>query len=338
MNYDFDDIMLPGKNTRAFTFIEVVTALTIVSVITFGVLVVINRSVASMIENQARIQAFELARENMENLLASDSVSDMVEFGVHEFNEDIEWEKVVESFTEPVGSNMWIRAVCTATYFDKNDEKQTIRLEHWLTGLSKTQEKQILDQQKREAEFLENMEGNPFGDDPDGLMQYSKALSSMGDYAGAAEALNQLIEEYPESPLVDLAVDNMIGNAWAALSDGDIETAGPIIEILNDLDPENKNVQKLPKPQVLTPGFVIPGAMIPSKYKPDAPKLDKPSTEPKPGRDDKPLDTKNPSDPDNPSEQPNENSDRPPRPPEYDRWTPEQQRLWDDIMDRFYGK
>ena len=59
MNYYFKKIPFDQNNRRAFTFMEVITALVIVTVISFGVLVVINRGVAAMLEGQARAAAFE---------------------------------------------------------------------------------------------------------------------------------------------------------------------------------------------------------------------------------------------------------------------------------------
>lgn len=247
MNCDFNNIMLPTRTRRAFTFIEVVTALMIVSVITFGVLVVINQSVASMIENQARIQAFELAREKMENLLASESVMDTAEFGTHETNEDIQWETTIEAFDEPVKSKMWIRAVCSATYTDKNDEKQTIRLEHWLTGLTTAQENQIRDQRKREQDFLDSQDENPFGDDPDGLMQYAQSLAEMGDYAKAAKVSSQLATEYPDSPQASSALSNIDSYANAAAQEGDYTAAAEIAKEVLQNHPDSPQAQELDK-------------------------------------------------------------------------------------------
>lgn len=143
------------KNYSAFTLIEAVMAIAILAAITTSVLVVMNRCVTTAIDIRIRMQAFELARENMEKLLASTSLSDMTEFGYSEQNPDIEWQTAVQSFYEPVTSRMWMEAVCSATYFDSNNEQQKIELTHWLTDLSKEQILKILDQQSREAEFMD---------------------------------------------------------------------------------------------------------------------------------------------------------------------------------------
>ena len=142
----------------AFTFIEVITAITILAAIVGTVFVVVDRCVSTTIDIEAKTQAFEIARENMETLLASDSVKETTEFGSLELNPDIEWTTVVEPFYEPVTNRMWIRAVCSASYSDSTGERQTVELTHWLTDVTKTQLQQIIDQQQRESEYLDALE------------------------------------------------------------------------------------------------------------------------------------------------------------------------------------
>ncbi len=243
MNYRSDTIRC--SSTRAgFTFVEVVAALAILGVLTGSVLVVLNRSVEAVIDGRSRMQAFERARRNMEELLSSNSVTDKAEFGPDELNEDIEWETVVESFNEPVNSKMWIRATCSASFTDRHGERQRVELTHWLTQLSKTQERQILDQQRRQQEFLDQTEGNPFGNDPDGLMQYAQSLISMGDYAKAAEALARLALEHPDSPLAGDALKK-IPTTIEALARTDLDAAINIAQQLVDLFPDVPEFQKL---------------------------------------------------------------------------------------------
>jgi prepilin-type N-terminal cleavage/methylation domain-containing protein len=285
MNCVGSDNLLSKKHHKAFTFMEVVAALAILSVITFGVLVVINRGVASMLEGQARAQAFDLARENMEKLLTADSVTDMSEFGTHELNDEIEWETVVEPFDEPVDSEMWIRAVCTASYLDRYDERQTIELVQWLTNVSATIQRQILDQRKREQKFLENMEGNPFGDDPDGLMKYGKALESMGEFVRAAAAFLRVAMESEDAAQAASALNEALDNAWKELQENGPEEIGPIIEKMKENFPDDDDVQDLPDVDDLEPGEPIPAYIIPARFR--APET-KPADIPK---DDKPSDT-----------------------------------------------
>ena len=124
---------------------EVMTALIILALISSSVLVVIDRCAASAADSQLRIQAFWVARENMEGLLASNSVSEMVEYGSSDRYPDVEWETRVETFYEPLTSRMWIQAVCSASYTDTEGAEQTIELTHWLTDLTKEQLRRIIE-------------------------------------------------------------------------------------------------------------------------------------------------------------------------------------------------
>ena len=112
-----------------------------------------NRCIDSVIDGRLKTEAFELARENMEKLLASSSVKEQVEFGISDTNPDMKWETVIENFYEPVTKRMWIRAICSASYADSKDEEQKVELQHWLTSLSKKQMLQILEQEKRKKEY-----------------------------------------------------------------------------------------------------------------------------------------------------------------------------------------
>jgi hypothetical protein len=103
------------------------------------------------------MQAFEVARENLETILAQESVTEIVENGNSKRYPEIEWETVVETFYEPINSQMWLRAVCTAFYYDTNGQQQSIQLEHWLTGLSKDQLLQILMDQGDNMEDLSSL-------------------------------------------------------------------------------------------------------------------------------------------------------------------------------------
>ena len=143
----------------AFTMVEVVTALVLLSMILSSVLVLMNRYVDSVIDLELRAEAFELARGNMEQLLAETKLSDITEFGDSETNPDIEWQTLVEPFYEPVANQMWVRAVCSAGFTDSKGEFENIELEHWITNLTAAQVKQILAQQQVEAEYLDLLAG-----------------------------------------------------------------------------------------------------------------------------------------------------------------------------------
>ena len=152
----FNDNLFTVRSHRpAFTLVEVGAALVLLSIILSSVMVLMNRYVDSVIELQLRQEAFELARGNMEQLLAESKLSDMAEFGDSEQNPEIEWQTLVEPFYEPVTDQMWIRAVCSAGFDDTKGEYQNIEMEHWITNLTAQQVEQILAQQQIEAEYMD---------------------------------------------------------------------------------------------------------------------------------------------------------------------------------------
>ncbi len=136
----------------AFSLVEAVTALIILAIVSSSVLVVINRCMTSAADSALRMQAFEVARENMETLLSKDSVKEMVEYGGSDRYPEIQWQTTVETFYEPVTARMWVRAVCSAEYADTAGDVQTIELTHWLTGLTKKQLLEIIAEKQRLAE------------------------------------------------------------------------------------------------------------------------------------------------------------------------------------------
>jgi len=72
----------------------------------------------------------------MEKLLTLDSVEEMTEYGQSEKYHEINWETSVESFYEPITSQMWIQGVCSAEYIDSDGQEQSVELTHWLTNLT----------------------------------------------------------------------------------------------------------------------------------------------------------------------------------------------------------
>jgi len=155
---------------KAFSLMEVAMAVMILALICSSVLVVIDRCVDSAAESAMRMRAFEVARENMEKLLASTSMKESIEYGQSEKYPDIEWQTVVETFYEPITARMWIRGVCSAKYNDPNGQEQTIELTHWLTDLTK---EQLLQLEKRDKDEL--------GDMAAGLIE---TMEDAADYAG----------------------------------------------------------------------------------------------------------------------------------------------------------
>lgn len=117
------------------------TALIILALISSSVLVVINRCMASAADSELRMQAFEVARDNMETLLSKDKVEEMVEYGSSVKYPEIRWQTTVELFYEPMVGKMqiWVRGLCSAEYTDIAGQTQTVELTHWLTGLTREQ-------------------------------------------------------------------------------------------------------------------------------------------------------------------------------------------------------
>lgn len=152
-----------NMRTKAFSLLEVMMALGILALISSSVLVVIDRCIASAAESALRMRAFEVVRENMEQLLASTTVKESIEYGESEKYPDIGWQTVVETFYEPITARMWIKGVCSAQYNDPNGQEQTIELTHWLTDLTKEQLLQIENRDEQEqgdlyGELIETME------------------------------------------------------------------------------------------------------------------------------------------------------------------------------------
>ena len=161
---------------KAFTLIEVSVALVILGMIAATVLVVVNRAMDTVVAWQTKMEAFEVARENMEKVLAQKSVTDTVEYGTSEKNPGINWETTVESFYEPVSNRMWIRAVCSAAYIDDSGEEQKIELTHWITGPNKKQVEQILEQKLIEEEYRQTL-GESSGEQTEDTQQPDEQLS-----------------------------------------------------------------------------------------------------------------------------------------------------------------
>ncbi|MFZ0035455.1 MAG: type II secretion system protein [Sedimentisphaerales bacterium] len=135
----------------AFSLVEAVTALIILALVSSSVLIVINRCMAGAADSALRMQAFEVARNNIETLLSMESVQEMVEYGSSDKYPEIQWQTTVETFYEPVTERMWVMAICSAEYTDTAGDAQKIELTHWLTGLTK---EQVIEMIKQEQERL----------------------------------------------------------------------------------------------------------------------------------------------------------------------------------------
>ena len=141
-----------------FTLAEVMSALIILALLSSTLLVVINRCMKAAADSELELKAFEVARENLEQLLVQDSVSEGVDYGVSEIYPDIEWSRKVETFYEPVTDRMWVLGTCRADYLDTSDEEQYVELTHWLTDLSKDDIKQLMAERLRMEQLEEEEE------------------------------------------------------------------------------------------------------------------------------------------------------------------------------------
>ncbi|MCP4260930.1 MAG: prepilin-type N-terminal cleavage/methylation domain-containing protein [Planctomycetes bacterium] len=144
-------------NKPAFTLVEVLAALSILALISSSVMVVINRSVTSGADSALRMQAFEVARENMERLLSKPSVEETIDYGGSEIYPEITWETVVETFYEPITSRMWLRGICSTQYIDSTGLEQKVELTHWLTDLTKNQLLDVMSREDEEGQLADQL-------------------------------------------------------------------------------------------------------------------------------------------------------------------------------------
>ena len=151
------------KSRSGFTLLEVLSAITILALISSSAWLIIDRCVTSVADTTLKMRAFEVARENMEALLSQNSVELGVEYGTSERYPEIKWETIVETFFEPVHSQMWVRGICVANYGDSKGQDQSVELIHWLTGLTKEELLVIMMEQEGKQEdfslqFMESYE------------------------------------------------------------------------------------------------------------------------------------------------------------------------------------
>jgi prepilin-type N-terminal cleavage/methylation domain-containing protein len=139
---------------RAFTLIESMAAIALLAFICASVWLVLERCTAAAADSTQRMRAFEIARDNMEKLLGSDSVQESTEYGTSEKFPDIRWQTTVESFSEPLTSRTWVRGVCSAEYTDSTGTAQIVELTNWLTHLSDAQMKQLMEMSEQQKKVL----------------------------------------------------------------------------------------------------------------------------------------------------------------------------------------
>lgn len=236
------------KKQSGFSLVEAVTALLILALTSAGVVVVINRCIASAADSELRMQAFEVARENMEKLLGSGSVKETTENGTSDKYPEIKWETVVETFYEPVTSRMWVRAVCSAEYMDVNGEEQTVELTHWLTDVTKEQLLQIM--ANKEQEKAQEQEAIA-----DQLIQTEEEAA---EYAGVDV---ETIQKWVENGMVTMEDGSFVkknldlfkesaGNPPAEIKDKQVQSEVELMEQAKEQSesPDTKPSAKSPEP------------------------------------------------------------------------------------------
>ena len=185
--------------SKGFSLVEAVAAVTILALVSAGVVVIINRCIASAADSQQRMQAFEVARENMEKLLATYSVSETSDSGTSDKYSEIKWQTAVETFYEPITSRMWVRAVCSAEYIDTEGKEQTVELTHWLTDVTKEQLLQIM--ANKEKEKKEEQETTA-----------DKVLPTIEEAAAYAGVDVETVQKWVENGMVTLQDGSFVKN------------------------------------------------------------------------------------------------------------------------------
>jgi hypothetical protein len=144
----------PVIRHRAFTLVESMASVALLAFIGASVWLVLARCTASAADSIQRMRAFEIAHENMEKILGSDSVEEKTEYGISEKFQDIRWQTSVEGFYGPSASRMWARAVCSAEYTDSGGETKNVELTHWLTSLTAAQSAQLAARSEMQKKLL----------------------------------------------------------------------------------------------------------------------------------------------------------------------------------------
>lgn len=144
------------RHTRqaGFTLIESMTAATLLVFIGSSVWIVLDRCMVSAADATQRVRAFEIARENMEKLIGTDTVQETTEYGASEKFPDIRWQSTIESFYDAQSTGMWVRAVSRAEYTDTAGETKAVEFTHWLTALSPEQAQQLMERREKQQQEL----------------------------------------------------------------------------------------------------------------------------------------------------------------------------------------
>lgn len=138
--------------------VEALTALVIVGFTCGTVLIVINNSLDSMSDQESRLRAIDVARENIESLLAQTSLKEFSETGLSDLYPDIEWSRGIEVVEFQGTSDLWMKAFSTANFYNTDNELEEIEFINWLAPLTDQQQKQVLQDRQKEDEYLEEMQ------------------------------------------------------------------------------------------------------------------------------------------------------------------------------------
>jgi hypothetical protein len=142
---------------HGFTLIEDMAAVALLVFIGASAWIVLERCMLIAADSMQQNRAFEVARENMEKLLGSASVTKKTEYGESEKFPDIHWQTTVEDFyPNPMAfsGRKWVRAICSAEYTDSAGKTKSVELVHWLTDLTEEQTQMLLEQEKLQEEQL----------------------------------------------------------------------------------------------------------------------------------------------------------------------------------------
>jgi len=186
---------------KAFTLLETITALAILALVSSSVLVVINRCMTSAADSVLRMRAFEVARENMEKLLTTDSVSTKVEYGISDKYPEIQWQTSVDASYESLTKRIWLTALCSAQYIDAEGQEQTVEFTHWLTNLTKEQLLKIIEKKQKDKEtegmkIIVSYKGRNFD------VVFKDNILTIGQQEFTFD--DKFLEEYKEEDEIDL--------------------------------------------------------------------------------------------------------------------------------------
>lgn len=145
-------------NRKAFTIVEALAALAIVGFVCGSVIIVINNSIDAISDQTSRLRAIEVARENMESLGSQEVLQESSITGISEIYPEIEWTTTVEAVNFPGESKLWLRAFCSANFYNTDNELEEVSFENWLTPLSAQQQKLVMEDRKKEEDYLEQLE------------------------------------------------------------------------------------------------------------------------------------------------------------------------------------